>query len=288
MANIAPNLAQLAKKINAEHTAALRAARTCLKHARRAGELLAEAKEHCGHGKWLPWLEANVEFTPRTAQRYMRLAERWPELEANATAPSHLTIEDGLKLLADPDDESERQQEAERIGGAAVDPDVLLELETPRQMEDFVAAVKDAKIPKTRHRAALEEVRHKFVAGVSRAIGDWWYVESGRQARDDKRAAEEAAERHVDMTPYRAAIRLTGKLDCFLSDKRDADWEWIDLLLKVKEEISDRMKGQIRDSIIRLETALAELKANLAVQQQPIRIVDPIEREGLPYREEGE
>ena len=39
-----------------------------------AGRLLIEAKECVGHGKWLHWLKANVTFTERTAQRYMRLA----------------------------------------------------------------------------------------------------------------------------------------------------------------------------------------------------------------------
>jgi hypothetical protein len=102
MANIVPNLAQLAEQINAEHTAALTAARTALEHARRAGGLLAEAKAACGHGNWLPWLEANVRFSERTAQAYMRVAKHRPELEAKAQATADLTIEDGLKLLAAP------------------------------------------------------------------------------------------------------------------------------------------------------------------------------------------
>ena len=72
---ITRNLAQLAAEINACHAQALAAARTALEHARRAGLLLTEAKQACGHGQWLPWLQANVSFSERTAQGYMKVAE---------------------------------------------------------------------------------------------------------------------------------------------------------------------------------------------------------------------
>jgi hypothetical protein len=111
VADIAPNLAQLAQRINAECTAALTAARTALEHARRAGELLVEAKAACGHGQWLRWLEANVPLSRRTAQGYMRLATRWAQLEAKAQAPALLTIDEALKLLgAPPEDKLDVRQ----------------------------------------------------------------------------------------------------------------------------------------------------------------------------------
>jgi hypothetical protein len=44
-------LPQLAKRINAEHNEALSAARTAIEHARRAGQLLQQAKEKCEHGQ---------------------------------------------------------------------------------------------------------------------------------------------------------------------------------------------------------------------------------------------
>jgi hypothetical protein len=98
-------LAELAGRINAEHTEALAAARASLTHARNAGQLLLEAKKQCGHGQWLSWLKDHVRFSKRTAQAYMRVAERWGELESKAQATALLTIEDGLKLLAAPKEE---------------------------------------------------------------------------------------------------------------------------------------------------------------------------------------
>jgi hypothetical protein len=106
MNDLVPHLAEIAEKINAEHAQALDHARASITHARNAGVLLLEAKKRWGHGQWLPWLEANVQFSERTAQAYMRVAKRWPELEAKAQATADLTIEDGLKLLASPKTET--------------------------------------------------------------------------------------------------------------------------------------------------------------------------------------
>jgi len=50
----------LAGKIEAEHQAAIGAARSAMEHAIRCGQLLLEAKASIGHGGWLPWVEANL------------------------------------------------------------------------------------------------------------------------------------------------------------------------------------------------------------------------------------
>jgi N6-adenosine-specific RNA methylase IME4 len=39
------------------------------------GRLLDECKERCGHGNWLPWLEAEFGWSERTAQRYISIHE---------------------------------------------------------------------------------------------------------------------------------------------------------------------------------------------------------------------
>jgi hypothetical protein len=95
-------LPQLAKRINAEHDEALSAARTAIEHARRAGALLQQAKDQCGHGNWTKWVEDHLTLSLRTAQKYLRLAEGWEELEAKAPSTAHLTVEKALELLAEP------------------------------------------------------------------------------------------------------------------------------------------------------------------------------------------
>lgn len=70
-----------------------------LRHALLAGKLLCAAKERIQHGGWYTWLsECEFEFGERTAQRYMRLYQKWQiyvceqGLESNPTALSDLTM----------------------------------------------------------------------------------------------------------------------------------------------------------------------------------------------------
>lgn len=95
-------LNQLATRIRIEHEAAFGAAREALAHAKRAGELLIAAKKQTKHGEWLPWLSANFNFTPRTAQSYMTVASRWEELQSKSETVSHLTFREALALLSPP------------------------------------------------------------------------------------------------------------------------------------------------------------------------------------------
>jgi hypothetical protein len=94
----AEDLAALAHAINAEHGAGEAAARKGLEHFRAAGEKLLKAKAQCGHGKWLPWLKANVHFDRRTATNYMNLAripaDKWETV-------SQMGMREALRVLAD-------------------------------------------------------------------------------------------------------------------------------------------------------------------------------------------
>ena len=90
-------------EINAEDESVLCAVSSALEHARRCGDLLCQAKGERAHGKWIPWLQAHCpDVTPQTAQRYMRIARHWPELEAaNASRVTHLSVREALELLVD-------------------------------------------------------------------------------------------------------------------------------------------------------------------------------------------
>jgi hypothetical protein len=94
-------LTTLAGKINAAHAACEGAFTESLQHARRAGELLTQAKGQVEHGAWLPWLEAHCDFAPRTAQLYMRIYRQWDEL-ANAQRVAYLSVRDAGEVLSAP------------------------------------------------------------------------------------------------------------------------------------------------------------------------------------------
>jgi hypothetical protein len=98
-------LADLASEIGEAHRQCVAAASSALEYARRAGELLIEAKARVAHGEWLPWLKANFDFSEKTAQNYMRLAREWPKLvEANPQRVADLSCREALRLLAAPEE----------------------------------------------------------------------------------------------------------------------------------------------------------------------------------------
>jgi hypothetical protein len=99
---IEKSLDKLAEEINAEHRAFASTFRKSVEHGIRAGELLAQAKSQCQHGAWLPWLEANFEGAPRTAQEYMRLHNHRDEIRAKTRDSAHLSVSGALKEIAAP------------------------------------------------------------------------------------------------------------------------------------------------------------------------------------------
>lgn len=67
------------------------------------GLRLIEAKEMLSHGEWLPWLEAQAQFSEKTAQNYMRVAREFP----NPQLVADLGVRKALALLELPPSERE-------------------------------------------------------------------------------------------------------------------------------------------------------------------------------------
>jgi hypothetical protein len=99
-------LQTMAVAINEHHTQVLLHARSALESAKASGELLLQAKALLPHGQWLPWLEENCQVSPRQAQRYMLVADRWEAIAKNDAA-SYLTIDEAIR-------ESESRSEKHR------------------------------------------------------------------------------------------------------------------------------------------------------------------------------
>ena len=95
------SLQSLAAEINKAHDEALASVRTALGHARRAGDLLIEAKRQLGHGAWLPWLRKHcTDVSARTAQKYMQLARELPKLTAKAPRVADLSLREAIHLVS--------------------------------------------------------------------------------------------------------------------------------------------------------------------------------------------
>ena len=90
----------LAMKINAITADAVNSARTATMLAIEAGELLAQAKNHVGHGNWETWLLDNCHLAVRTAQAYMRLSSAFPFLtEEKRNAVADMPVRMAVKAI---------------------------------------------------------------------------------------------------------------------------------------------------------------------------------------------
>lgn len=120
------------------------------------GQRLIEAKALLPEGEWLPWLAEQVDFSPRTAQRFMRLASEW----SDATALSHLGATKALQLLALP--ESEREEflsETHQVNGEEKTVIDMTSRELEKAIRERDEARKAAEQAQADTRAAQESRR---------------------------------------------------------------------------------------------------------------------------------
>lgn len=89
----------LARDVQQSHRACVTAIRKTLGHARRAGQLLNEAKPLVTPGHWIAWLEGDCKVERREAQRYMRIASGWDVLVQQGDV-GKLTLTQALKVLS--------------------------------------------------------------------------------------------------------------------------------------------------------------------------------------------
>lgn len=111
------------------------------------GVRLNEAKELLPHGEWLPWLQQKVEFSERTAQKFMALAR---EYAGSPQTVAELGSEKAFALLALPPEE--RQQVVEE--GAVVNGKTKAAADlTAREVKQIVAERRDPAPASARYSA---------------------------------------------------------------------------------------------------------------------------------------
>lgn len=94
-------LSDLSRQINDAVQEANSSATRAMTAALRAGQLLAEAKMAVPHGEWEAWLTNNCNVAPRTAQAYMRLSRKLPELPpAEAQRVADLPLREAIAAIA--------------------------------------------------------------------------------------------------------------------------------------------------------------------------------------------
>lgn len=187
------------------------------------GKRLLEAKEQLPHGQWEAWLEKSVEFTPRTAQNFMKIASEF----APKTKPvSFLPYTKLLALLQLPPEEREEFiAEPHTVNGREKTVDEMTKRELQAAIKEKNEAVKARKeaeweLSKERIRAEQAEKEKEGLVYSLRASRDT--AETLRQNVDAKENALASLRREVDRLrarPYqkpeipeseKEALRLEG------------------------------------------------------------------------------
>lgn len=115
------------------------------------GRRLCEAKELLDHGEWLPWLEQRVQFSDRTAQKFMQISRAY---ESNATLALDLGSEKAFALLALPEEAREDiLQNGATVNGKTKAASDL----TTREVKQIVAERKEPSCAEQRAQEYLAE-----------------------------------------------------------------------------------------------------------------------------------
>ena len=215
------------------------------------GRCLIEAKDMLSHGEWLPWLTEKVEFSPRTAQNFMRLAREW----SNTNALSDLGASKALALLALPPEERDQFM---------ADHDVI-DMST-RQLEQAIKerdeALAAAELAAADQRAA-EQARDKMAEDMrllnARLSG----------AREEREQAMQAVSRLeaelADMKARPVEVAVETVVDQVAVDKARAD-----AIAEMQAELdkAKEAESKAKDKQKQAEAAVEELKRSMEEQEK--------------------
>ena len=215
------------------------------------GRCLIEAKDMLSHGEWRSWLEERVEFSERSAQRFMRLAREW----SNPTALSDLGATKALTLLALPPVEREQFMEENNVIDMSA-----------RQLEQAIKERDEARAA-AEHAAAdqraAEQARDKMAEDMrllnARLSG----------AREEREQAMQAVSRLeaelADLKARPVEVAVETVVDQAAVDKSRAD-----AIAEMQAEL-DKPKepeSKPKDKQKQAETAVEELKRSMEEQEK--------------------
>lgn len=210
------------------------------------GRCLIEAKDMLSHGEWRSWLEEQVEFSERSAQRFMRLAREW----SNPTTLSDLGASKALSLLALPPEEREQFMEDHNVIDMSA-----------RQLEQAIKERDEARAAAERAAAeqrAAEQARDKMAEDMK-----FLNVRLSGAKEDREQAMQDVARLEAELAELKAKpvdVAVETVVDQAAIDKARADAiaEMQEKLDKAKEAAA-----KARDKQKQAEASVEVLKRSL-------------------------
>ena len=216
------------------------------------GRRLLEAKGMLPHVEWLPWLNELVEFSERTAQKFMRLAQKW----SNPSALADLGATKALMLLALPEEEREEFVEDHNVIDMSA-----------RQLEQAIKERDEARKAAEAARAdasAAEQTRAKMEADMAATKN---LLESARADADSAGSRARALEEKLRMLqekPVEVAVETVVDPEAIEKAKAEAVAEIKAKLDKAREAKAkaDEKRKQAEASVEILKKSLENMERN--------------------------
>ena len=215
------------------------------------GRCLIEAKDMLSHGEWRSWLEERVEFSERSAQRFMRLAREW----SNPTALSDLGATKALTLLALPPEEREQFMEENNV----IDMSARQLEQAIKERDEARAAAEHAVVEQHTAEAARAKMAEDMKLLNVRLSGA---NEDREQAMQDV-ARLEAELAELKAKPVEVAVETVVDQDAVDKARADAIAEMQAELDKAKEA-----ESKAKDKQKQAEAAVEELKRSMEEQEK--------------------
>ena len=226
------------------------------------GRCLIEAKEMLSHGEWRSWLEERVEFSERSAQRFMRLAREW----SNPTTLSDLGASKALMLLALPEGERERFVEDHNV----IDMSARQLEQAIRDRDEARQAAEAAKADA----AAAEQARAKMEEDMKLLNVRLSGAQEDREQAAQAVARLEAQLAELKEQPVEVAVQTVADPEAIEKARAEAAAEMqakLDKAREAKKRAEDRLKlaeDALEQARLQLEAqARAEKKAALGADK---------------------
>lgn len=226
------------------------------------GRRLLEAKGMLPHGEWLPWLNERVEFSERTAQKFMRLAQKW----SNPSALADLGATKALMLLALPEEEREEFVEDHNV----IDMSARQLEQAIRERDEARKAAEAAKADAS----AAEQARAKMEADMATTKNLLESARAEKQQVDSWAACLEKKLADLKAKPVEVAVETVVDPEAIEKAKAEAVAEIkakLDKAREAKKRAEDRQKiaeEALEQARLQLEEqAKAEKKAALGADK---------------------
>lgn len=216
------------------------------------GRCLIEAKDMLPHGEWLPWLNERVELSERTAQKFMRLAQKW----SNPSALADLGATKALLLLALPEEERDEFIEDHNV----IDMSTRQLEQAIRERDEARKAAEAAKADAS----AAEQARAKMEADMAVVNASLAAAREEKQKADQEAARLENELAALKARPVEVAVETVVDPEAIEKAKAEAVAEIKAKLDKAREAKAkaDEKRKQAEASVEILKKSLENMERN--------------------------